>query len=642
MTECPHNQDTMKKMKHFILLLVTLSLALVTIPFSPVSANGTTISIGAPATVLEGETFTINVNVDAVTNLASWQYAIAYNPAVIRVVGADGGAEGVSAGLIGPRVIPVSTWNFSPSGTQGALIALQTVPVLQPVSGTGYLAQVHFQVLPGTAGLSSAINFVDLPGATPPFTRGMWNNLGSAISVSWVSSTVNVTSAPLTVSINTPATVTQGSDFVARANITQGTNLNAYQFQISYDPGVIQVTSVTAGLIGSTTMPVNMWAPALDTPGTIRALGNLPGLSSVTGAGYLAEIHFHVIGSPGQTSNIAFTAAPDFSNLLFNNMGSPITPVAWVGGTVNVASVPITVSIGAPATVLEGETFIVNVNIDAVTNLASWQYAIAYNPAVIRVIGAEGGAEGVTTGLINGTRALPVNMWIYSPTGSQGTVIALQALPVLQPVSGAGYLAQVHFQVLPGTSGLSSFINFVDLPGATPPFTRGMWDGTGNKLTGVNWSNGSVSVVASSPIIATSSPLPGGEVGVAYSQTLAASGGTLPYIWSIQPGALPAGLTLNPSTGAITGTPTTAGAFSVIVTVTDSFTPAISVSVPLALTIFLRGDVNGDGLVNMGDVTKVERIILGLDMATPGADANGDGLINMGDVTRIERIILGI
>jgi hypothetical protein len=53
------------------------------------------------------------------------------------------------------------------------------------------------------------------------------------------------------------------------------------------------------------------------------------------------------------------------------------------------------------------------------------------------------------------------------------------------------------------------------------------------------------------------------------------------------------------------------------------------------------GDVNQDGSVSMGDVAKVERIILGLDPPTPSADVNGDGVIDMSDVTKIERIILG-
>jgi uncharacterized repeat protein (TIGR01451 family) len=48
-------------------------------------------------------------------------------------------------------------------------------------------------------------------------------------------------------------------------------------------------------------------------------------------------------------------------------------------------------------------------------------------------------------------------------------------------------------------------------------------------------------------------------MGVAYNSSLAASGGAGGYVFSIASGALPAGLTLNPSTGAISGTPTAAG-----------------------------------------------------------------------------------
>ncbi len=56
----------------------------------------------------------------------------------------------------------------------------------------------------------------------------------------------------------------------------------------------------------------------------------------------------------------------------------------------------------------------------------------------------------------------------------------------------------------------------------------------------------------------------------------------------------------------------------------------------------VQGDANEDGGVDMGDVTRVERIIFGLTTPTVGADANKDREINMGDVTCIERIILGL
>jgi hypothetical protein len=53
------------------------------------------------------------------------------------------------------------------------------------------------------------------------------------------------------------------------------------------------------------------------------------------------------------------------------------------------------------------------------------------------------------------------------------------------------------------------------------------------------------------------------------------------------------------------------------------------------------GDANGDGAVNSLDITKVKRIIIGLDPPTSGADANGDGYVNALDITRLEQIILG-
>lgn len=72
------------------------------------------------------------------------------------------------------------------------------------------------------------------------------------------------------------------------------------------------------------------------------------------------------------------------------------------------------------------------------------------------------------------------------------------------------------------------------------------------------------------PSITTTSPLPGTTAGTAYSTTIAGGGGTPPYTWSVTSGALPGGLTLDPATGALTGTPTAAGTFNFTVTLTDN------------------------------------------------------------------------
>jgi len=59
-------------------------------------------------------------------------------------------------------------------------------------------------------------------------------------------------------------------------------------------------------------------------------------------------------------------------------------------------------------------------------------------------------------------------------------------------------------------------------------------------------------------------------------------------------------------------------------------------------SVIAPGDANEDNTINMGDATRVMRIILGLDQSTLSADANRDGQINMGDVTKIMLIILGL
>ncbi len=64
--------------------------------------------------------------------------------------------------------------------------------------------------------------------------------------------------------------------------------------------------------------------------------------------------------------------------------------------------------------------------------------------------------------------------------------------------------------------------------------------------------------------------LPGAAIGVPYHVTLAVSGGTPSYTWAVTSGALPPGLACGPSSGTISGTPTTPGTYVFTVSVTDS------------------------------------------------------------------------
>ncbi len=84
--------------------------------------------------------------------------------------------------------------------------------------------------------------------------------------------------------------------------------------------------------------------------------------------------------------------------------------------------------------------------------------------------------------------------------------------------------------------------------------------------------------------ISAGSSLPTGRVGIAYSTTLSAAGGTAPYNWSVASGSLPSGLSLS-SSGLISGTPAGVGTSSFTVQVTDTESTPQRTTAPLIITI---------------------------------------------------------
>ncbi|MXV17052.1 YDG domain-containing protein [Hufsiella ginkgonis] len=70
--------------------------------------------------------------------------------------------------------------------------------------------------------------------------------------------------------------------------------------------------------------------------------------------------------------------------------------------------------------------------------------------------------------------------------------------------------------------------------------------------------------------------LPGANVNSAYSQTISVSGGTSPYQYAVTSGTLPDGLTLNTTSGLLSGTPTTANTYNFTITATDATSTSAS------------------------------------------------------------------
>jgi hypothetical protein len=112
--------------------------------------------------------------------------------------------------------------------------------------------------------------------------------------------------------------------------------------------------------------------------------------------------------------------------------------------------------------------------------------------------------------------------------------------------------------------------------------------------------------LTAAPLAITPETLPNAVVGIPYSQTLTATGGTPPYTWTIQSGGLPSLLTLNPTNGQITGVATASGTWvfsypdEAYIVVTDATSNAAALSfgmwvVPAPNTYFTLTVSNGTG-----------------------------------------------
>ena len=119
------------------------------------------------------------------------------------------------------------------------------------------------------------------------------------------------------------------------------------------------------------------------------------------------------------------------------------------------------------------------------------------------------------------------------------------------------------------TPGVSCAVS-VNVTAASPGVLYNTTGPVSSSEAGTGLPSNTATLVVCSPITVGPATLPGGSVGTAYAQTVAAAAGTAPYSFSQTAGVLPDGLGLNPGTGTISGTPTRTGLFTFTVTATDS------------------------------------------------------------------------
>ncbi len=180
------------------------------------------------------------------------------------------------------------------------------------------------------------------------------------------------------------------------------------------------------------------------------------------------------------------------------------------------------------------------------------------------------------------------------PTSSPLTVTTASTLP--QGVDNVAYNATLN-----ASGGVTPYAWNVasgHLPSGLSLSRAGVLSGTPTASGGFSFSvavsdseqppsvaSAQFSLTINAALEITTTSLPNSSPSVFYSATLAASGGLAPYSWTIAQGSLPDGVTLNATSGVISGTPIAPGTSNFTVQVSDSETPSATATASLSIVI---------------------------------------------------------
>jgi Putative Ig domain len=426
-----------------------------------------------------------------------------------------------------------------------------------------------------------------------------WTLAGSGCSGSACGALSNQSSSSATYTAPTPVTtafsVTITATSAKDTSVTGTVTLN-----IPANPAITTALgALTAGQVGSTyTATVAVSGGVSPYTWTVKS-GNLPtGLTLGASSGAIS-------GTP--------TASGDYSFALeVTDSGSPTALTASGQFTINIAPAPaiqfITTSLVHSVV---GDAYTDQVN--AIGGAGTLTYAVTAGnlPA---------GLSMANTGAITGkSTTVGTNSFTVAASDAYGDSatdnLAITIDPIISvnaPILPAGYAGSAYpATTFAATGGLGAPYTWTwvaasgsSLPPGLSFSNAGVVFGTPAtggtysvvvtaKDTGGNTGSATASIVIDATLAITTASLPTGYVGSVYPQTslVAAGGAGSPYTWTWAPAtgsSLPAGLSLS-SAGVMTGTPTTAGTYSVVVTVKDSAshtaTATLTITVNAALSV---------------------------------------------------------
>jgi hypothetical protein len=287
---------------------------------------------------------------------------------------------------------------------------------------------------------------------------------------------------------------------------------------------------------------------------------------------------------PGTSAAGAYTAVYSFT---VRKPAAGTTPVYPVQNIASGTQVKYTGTYPSPIATI-AQPVVTTSLVKTTQSLVGPPYAVTY-----RVVASNGSTSAVVLDYLRDTPT--ASSWSFATGSAQ-----LNGAAVADPVNDAGTLVFKGPFAVPGASGgVSGTLTFtytLDVGGTVSNSVVGQ---VGDVLLGgSSGSENQVTVDPARPTITTAS-LPDASVGVAYSETLAASAGAPPYTWAISSGSLPPGLALDPVTGEISGLPLGPGSSTFTVSVTD----AAAAGGTRSLTLTVGGSAPGDTTAPTGSVS---------------------------------------
>ena len=433
----------------------------------------------------------------------------------------------------------------------------------------------------GVAGSQYASTTMNATGGTSPYTwtvtslpNGLTMSTGGVITgtpstAGTANAIFTVTDSTLPTHLTAPATISitiNPTLSISTTSLTNGIVQVAYSAPVAATGGTTPYTWSATGLPGGLTID-----PAL---GTISGSPTTAGTSSVVITVTDATSPTHITKS---TAPLTLTVGPTLSitttSLVNGIAGAPYSaPVAATGGTPNytwsATNLPAGLTIDPAAGTIFGNPSTPGTSTMAVTvtdSTAPTHISVTSNLTL--VIGP--GVSITTTSLNNGIGNQSYSSPMAATGGTPTYTWSATSLPSGLTISpSAGTITGTP--VNSGTSNITVNVT-VTVTDSTNPTHLSV-----QKILPLT--------ILPQLSITTSSPLPAGSVGVAYSQPMAAVGGNSPYTWSAT--NLPTGLTISASTGQITGMPAVPGITTVAVTVTDTTSPTnLSLTKNFSLTI---------------------------------------------------------